>query len=120
MTRRTRKTYDNDATVVEVVENDSLNETATTNENVSVLSRRFSNVDGTSVAVTDIFETMAGYVMPNFRFLKAEGKGICMICGKETSMSCRKLCGDCMKESGERAYRLSCEAIQNGEKEVTI
>lgn len=120
MSRRQRKIYDNDGTVVMATENASASETAPIRDEVSVYKANAIRSSGKEVQVTDVFETMAAYMMPNFRFINSSEKGACMICGKETSMSARKLCGDCMKESGERIYNLAYGAIQSGEKEVKI
>lgn len=120
MPRKSRRIYDNDATVVETVDGSPMNETASMSDTMSVFKAPVRSEIGKPIQVVDVLENMAGYMMPNFRFVNTNEKGTCLICGKETSMFSRKLCGDCMKESGERLYMLAKQAIENGEKEVTI
>lgn len=118
MARKSRRIYDNDGTVIEAVETPSVNEAAPMSDTMSVFkSQRSGN---TSIPLVDVLENFAAYMLPNFRFLSSTEKGTCLICGKETSMFSRKLCGDCMKENGERLYNLARQAIENGEKEVTV
>lgn len=109
--------YDKDATVV--IQN-ATNDVVHMSDSMNVFKSSGNGDAGTTIKVEDVLETMAGYMVPNFRFVDTSEKGTCMMCGKETSIASRKLCGDCMKESGERLYYLSKQAIENGEKEVTI
>lgn len=119
MPRRNRTIYDKDATLV--IENDEkVTNDATPMSDTMKVFRNEGTMEMATVSVLDVLETMAGYVMPDFRFVGSGEKGTCLICGKQTSMSSRKLCGDCMKQSGLKLYQLAKQAIENGEKEVKI
>lgn len=121
MQKKNRKIYDSDGTIVESVENASMNDTVRISRNIQVFKENFDgSYIGSDIKVTDILENMAGYMTPNFRFVDTTEKGSCLICGKGTSISARKLCGDCMEELGERLYHMARKAIDNGDKEVTI
>lgn len=120
MPRRNRTIYDKDATLVIENNEKGTNDVAPMSDTMNVFRNEATSMEMTSVSVSDVLETMAGYVMPDFRFVGSGEKGTCFICGKQTSMSARKLCGDCMKQSGSRLYQLAKQAIENGEKEVKI
>lgn len=113
MPRRQRKVYDNDGTVVTAVESVS------PVESVAVFTNE-EPVENTAISISDILENTSAYMMPRFRFLNGAEKGKCLICGKQTSMNSRKLCGDCMEQNAQRLYEMAQEAIKNGEKEVMI
>lgn len=119
MPRRNRTIYEKDATLVIENNEKGTNDVAPMSDTMNVF-RNEGTTEMTSVSVSDVLETMAGYVMPDFRFVGSGEKGTCLICGKQTSMASRKLCGDCMKKSGSRLYQLAKQAIENGEKEVKI
>lgn len=120
MPRRNRTIYDKDATLVIENNEQETNDVAHMSDSMKVFRDEATSMEMTSVSVSDVLETMAGYVMPDFRFVGSGEKGTCLICGKQTSMASRKLCGDCMKKSGSRLYQLAKQAIENGEKEVKI
>lgn len=130
MSRRQRKIYDNDGTVVTASEDigtigNSMNDVFSANDTASIVYKSAGqnttdNNEMKNISVVDVLDTLAGYAMPDFRFVNTSEKGTCMICGKQTSMYARKLCGDCMKHSGERLYNLAKQAIEDGEKEVKI
>ena len=120
MPRKSRRIYDNDATVIEISDGAPMTETTSITETASTFKTNMLSGSGKSIPVVLVLENMAGYMMPNFRFVNTAEKGTCLICGKETSMSARRLCGDCMRECGERLYNLARQAIDEGEKEVTI
>lgn len=105
--------YDSDGTVVTAVDN------AAPVESVSVFSNE-EPAQNMSISISDILENTTAYMMVNFRFLHGPEKGKCVICGKETSMNSRKLCGDCMAQNAQRLYIMAQEAIEKGEKEVMI
>lgn len=120
MPRRNRTIYDKDATLVIENNEKGANDVDPISDTMKVFRNETTSMEMTSVPVSDVLETMAGYVMPDFRFVGNGEKGTCLICGKQTSMASRKLCGDCMKQSGQRLYQLAKQAIESGEKEVKI
>lgn len=69
------------------------------------------------IAVTDILDTMTGFVIPRFNLVKdSDGSGECLVCGKRTAYKMRKLCVDCMEKHGKVFYEKARNAIENGEK----
>ncbi len=110
-----RKIFDDDATVVEEV---TVNPKKKPEMNVnSSINRR--NVTNKVIKVEDVLDTFAGYLPTQANFMPKDG-GECLICGKETSSSMRKICFDCIQNKGEMLYKDAKKAIENGDKEFQV
>lgn len=72
-----------------------------------------------TIKVEDIIDTFAGYLPSQANFMPKDG-GECLICGKETTSSMRKICFDCLQRHGDELYNKAKNAIENGNKEFNI
>lgn len=72
-----------------------------------------------SVRVEDIFDAFAGYLPGQVNFMPRD-KGKCVICGKETMSSMRKICIGCLSNNGRKLYKKAKEAINSGDKTITV
>lgn len=101
-----RKIFDDDATMVEAIEVEKKEEA------VPPIVRRAAKMavkpEPITVKVIDVLDAFAGYLPSQAAFNESEGKGTCILCGKETTTSLRKICFDCLKQ---RAMELHHEAV---------
>lgn len=72
-----------------------------------------------TINVEDIIETFAGYLPTQANFMPRDG-GECLLCGKETSSSMRKICFDCLQSKGQELYRKAKKSIEIGDKDFQI
>lgn len=72
-----------------------------------------------AITVGDMLDTLAGYVIPTINLSTGTNeKGECMLCGRETAYSNRKLCIHCMQTYGREYYNKAKQAIENGETTI--
>lgn len=118
MARRNRDKvlYDNDGTVL--IQSDT--PTATASSPMKAPSKAPAK-NTTEIKVTDVLDTLAGFTIPRFNlYSESEGKGECILCGKETTYKKRKVCVTCLEEHGEELYAKARNAIENGETTITL
>lgn len=74
------------------------------------------------MAVADMIDTLAGYMMPNFSVNHSQdGPGECAVCHKSTQYARRKLCADCIKKQGAAQLADALKnAVNAGKKTVYI
>lgn len=107
MARNKKETiYDEDGTLVEVTDG------STSKPPVGpVVPPNIPEFHGKTYQVSDIIDTLAGYMSPSFGFLKGDSKGVCVVCGSETAFQIRKLCGSCMNNYIQQLYEETKEAV---------
>ncbi len=112
-----RKIFDDGATVVEeVISKPKKKPELSIDVNKSINNR---NIGKKTVTVEDVIDTLAGYLPTQVNFMPKDG-GECLICGKETSSSMRKICFTCLQNKGEILYKNTKKAIENGNKEFQV
>lgn len=72
-----------------------------------------------TIKVEDIIDTFAGYLPSQANFMPKDG-GECLICGKETTSSMRKICFDCLQSKGHDLYTKAKKSVEIGDKEFQI
>lgn len=72
-----------------------------------------------TIKVEDIIDTFAGYLPAQANFMPKDG-GECLLCGKETTSSMRKICFDCLKNKGKELYQKAKKSSEMGNKEFQI
>lgn len=112
-----RKVFDDGATVVEQV-NVSQKKKPELKVNIERNTSVRNNTNKT-VKVEDVISAFAGYLPTGANFMPKDG-GACLLCGKETSSSMRKICIPCLQAHGKSIYNKAKEAIGNGEKEFSF
>lgn len=110
-----RKIFDDDATVVEVVEVDKRNEPT-----VPIVRRAAMKSESKTVKVTDVLDTFAGYLPSQAAFTEGTNKGECVLCGKETTNELRKVCFDCLKTHSMELHHEAVDAMLNGKTEFEM
>lgn len=116
-----RKIFDDDATVVEVVEVDKRNEPT-----VPIVRRAAMKSESKTVKVTDVLDTFAGYLPSQAAFTertnRTEGtnRGECVLCGKETTNELRKVCFDCLKTHSMELHHEAVDTMLNGKTEFEM
>lgn len=73
------------------------------------------NIEDKTIGVSDIIDTFAGYLPTQANFMDKDG-GECLLCGKETTSSMRKICFDCLQNKGKTLYKKAKKAIETGNK----
>ncbi len=112
-----RKIFDDGATVVEeVISKPKKKPELNVNVDTPMNSRKIVNK---VFNVQDILDTFAGYLPSQANFMPKDG-GECLICGKETSSSMRKICFECLQNKGEMIYKNAKRAIEDGDKEFQV
>lgn len=72
-----------------------------------------------TIKVEDVIDTFAGYLPTQFNFMPRDG-GQCLLCGKETISSMRKICVDCLKKRGKEIYQKARNFAEIGDNEFDI
>lgn len=111
---RRKKIFDDGATVVEEVITNKKKKFDMDDTPVKI-----RNTGTKTIQVTDVLDTFAGYLPTKANFMPKDG-GECLICGKETSSSMRKICFDCLQRNGEELYNKAQKSIEIGDKEFQI
>lgn len=108
-----RKIFDDGATVVEEVVQKSKK------PELKVDLDEPKNTVKKKIKVEDIIETFAGYLPTQANFMPKDG-GECLLCGKETSSSMRKICFNCLQREGEKLFKKAKKSIEMGDKDFQI
>lgn len=118
MARKSRKIYDNDATVVE--------QTIGVSDSVSV--QKHANpvaspaISGHELRTEDVFDAFAGYLTPRLEVYEApapaDEEHKCLICGGWTNRRIRTICFDCMSKHLNTLYTGMKSAINSGDKTI--
>lgn len=109
-----RKIFDDDATMVEAVEVEKKE------QNVPIVRRAAMKPVAKTVEVIDVLDAFAGYLPSQAAFNEGEGKGTCVLCGKETTTSLRKICFDCLKAHSMDLHHGAVDALTNGKTEFEV
>lgn len=116
-----RKIFDGDGTTVTEVISTKPKKKAELE--VNTMSDNFSykpmSHEIKKIKVEDVLDTFAGYLPATVNFMTKDS-GECLICGKETSSSMRKICFSCLSEHGEELYNKAKKSIEMGDKEFQI
>lgn len=115
-----RKIYDEDNVEIEVT---PASEQLAVSEEAEVFktSSKTNKKKNATISVGDVFDAFASYINPKFSVIEANtGSGKCVICGKDTAYSIRKICVDCMETYSEQIYEKAKDAIANGEVEIKL
>lgn len=112
-----RKIFDDGATVVEEVTVKNKKKPGLTVNDGSPINSK-NNVKKV-IKVEDVIDTFAGYLPSHANFMPKDG-GECLICGKETTSSMRKICFDCLQSKGKEIYQKAKKSIEMGDKEFNI
>lgn len=100
-----RRVFDDGATIVEEVK---IEKSEGTKQDKPQRAKR-----NKSIKVVDVMDTFWGYLIPRINKTKQDEGGECILCGKQTSTSHRKICFECMQEHGENLYTKAREAVEN-------
>lgn len=118
METKKRRIYNDDGTMV--VESVEVNKKKK-NLDIDTSNNDIRNtMEKKTISVLDVFDSFAGYLPPQANFMPSDNGTNCILCGKQTSSSMRKICFDCMKTKGKELYKKSKKAIENGNKEFDI
>lgn len=109
-----RKIFEGDGTTVEEV----ISTKPRKKPDLSVNAVAARN-DTKDIHVDDVLDSFAGYLPASANFMPKDS-GKCVICGKDTSSSMRKLCFDCLQNHAEELYEKALKAIDNGDKVFQI
>lgn len=117
MMEKRRKIFDDGAAIVEEV---SVKQKKKPELGVNVDKPINSRIrEKKTIQVTDVLDTFAGYLPTQANFMPKDG-GECLLCGKETTSSMRKICFDCLQSRGQELYNNSKRSIEVGDKELQI
>lgn len=111
-----KKIFDNDGVAVEEVV--SVNK-KNTRLKANLEEYKEPSPSITSLKMEDVLDSFAGYLPAQVNFMTRDG-GQCLICGKETSSSMRKICFECLQKNGEKIYKKAKEISRDFEKEISV
>lgn len=112
-----RKIFDDGSTVVEEV---SVRNKKKPELNVNV-DKPINNrsTEKKTIQVVDVLDTFAGYLPTQANFMPRDG-GECLLCGKETTSSMRKICFDCLQKKGQEIFKKAKKSVEVGDKDFQI